>query len=67
MTEPFDFVTWNLGQSSVSEVQTSHWRKLIKKGRHDAYNQCLRFLYDIVAFIALYNMIFIVLKQLVHW
>jgi len=64
--DPFDFVSWNLGRSSATEVQMSHWRKLIKKGGYDVYNQCLRFLYDTVACLVLCNMVFTVLKQLVH-
>ena len=67
MMDPFDIVVWDRSCSSATQEQILHRRKLLKKDCYGAYNQCLRFLYDTVACLVLYHIVFIVLKQLVHW
>jgi len=67
MIDPFDFVAWNLGNNSATAVKIPRREKLIKKGRFDVYDQCFRIFYDIVACLVLCNLVYVVLRQLVHW
>jgi hypothetical protein len=66
MMDPFDFVAWNPAYSSATAVEISRWQKLIKKGYYDAYYQCFRIFYDIIACLVLSNMVYMMLRQLVH-
>jgi hypothetical protein len=64
MIDPLDFIAWNMDGRLATEAEKSHWQKSLNKGHYDAYNQCLRFLYGILACLALSNMVYMVLKQM---